>query len=188
MKNPIQIFFLCPVPEEQKPITEYIGLKENTLTNWTTLSQSNYFARLISFFTFTFSLSFLFCKKEQLGNLFFMLLKADWETASSFLFQTLGNNLSEYLLGTLSFLIFCFFLLLFRWKQLSTRLNESRFLYEEASWYDVQIWEKPFSLIKNEKLMSTQKIEPILQRLFQTLFFVLFSFLLVFLFSLDERS
>jgi hypothetical protein len=117
-----------------------------------------------------------------------MLLKADWETSSSFLFQTLGNNLSEYLLGTLSFLIFCFFLLLFRWKQLSTRLNESRFLYEEASWYDVQIWEKPFSLIKNEKLMSTQKIEPILQRLFQTLFFVLFSFLLVFLFSLDERS
>jgi hypothetical protein len=40
MKNPIQIFFLCPVPEEQKPINEYIGLKENQITNWTTLSLS----------------------------------------------------------------------------------------------------------------------------------------------------
>ena len=29
--NPnIKIFLLCPVPEEQKPLNEYINLKENT--------------------------------------------------------------------------------------------------------------------------------------------------------------
>ena len=39
MINNIKIFLLCPVPEDQKPINVYIGLKENVLTNWTTLSK-----------------------------------------------------------------------------------------------------------------------------------------------------
>ena len=183
MKNPIQIFFLCPVPEEQKPINEYIGLKENQITNWTTLSQSNYFAKLTSFLTFTFTLSFFWWKKDQLGSLIGTLFLADWETSKSLILQIFFKNLVEYLLSTFSFLLFCFSVLVFRWEQLRNRLNQSRFLYEEASWYDVQIWEKPFALIKNEKLMTSQKIEPILNRLFQTLFFIGFSFVLVFLFS-----
>ena len=39
MNTNIKIFLLCPVPDDQKPINEYIGLKENQLTNWTTLSK-----------------------------------------------------------------------------------------------------------------------------------------------------
>jgi hypothetical protein len=30
----IKIFFLCPVPNDQKPINEYIELKENSFINW----------------------------------------------------------------------------------------------------------------------------------------------------------
>ena len=50
MISKLKLILLCPVPEDQKPITEYIGLKENPLTNWTTLSTKNYNAKLFSFF------------------------------------------------------------------------------------------------------------------------------------------
>ena len=46
----IKFFLLCPIPEDQKPINEYIGLKENPLTNWTTLSKKYYERQLLSFF------------------------------------------------------------------------------------------------------------------------------------------
>ena len=43
MNSNIKIFLLCPVPETQKPINEYIALKENFLTNWTTLRKEKYY-------------------------------------------------------------------------------------------------------------------------------------------------
>jgi hypothetical protein len=52
MNSNIKIFLLCPVPEDQKPINTYIGLKENQLTNWTTLSKKNYDKKLLSLFSF----------------------------------------------------------------------------------------------------------------------------------------
>ena len=45
MISKLKLILLCPVPEDQKPISEYIGLKENPLTNWTTLSTKNYNAK-----------------------------------------------------------------------------------------------------------------------------------------------
>jgi len=67
--NPnIKIFLLCPVPESQKPINEYITLKDNFLVNWASLSKKSYYTKITnlyitflivsSFFTFpTFSFS-----------------------------------------------------------------------------------------------------------------------------------
>jgi hypothetical protein len=57
-----------------------------------------------------------------------------------------------------------------RWKQVEKEFNEPRLFYEEASWYDGQVWEKPFSILKNDKLISTQKIKPILERISRTIF------------------
>ena len=60
MNTNIKIFLLCPVPDDQKPINEYIGLKENQLTNWTTLSKKNYQKKIFQLFIFNFLfLSFL---------------------------------------------------------------------------------------------------------------------------------
>ena len=64
--------------------------------------------------------------------------------------------------------------IIFRWKQNQTRFNQTRLFYEEGSWYDGQYWEKPLSLVKNDKLISTQKIEPILQRLYKTYIILVF--------------
>ena len=52
----IKFFLLCPIPEDQKPINEYIGLKENPLTNWTTLSKKYYEQKIFSFFLLIFTI------------------------------------------------------------------------------------------------------------------------------------
>ena len=57
MKSNIKIFLLCPIPEGQKPINEYINLKENLLTSWILLKQKNYIQKIL-FVYFFFLLSF----------------------------------------------------------------------------------------------------------------------------------
>ena len=60
------------------------------------------------------------------------------------------------------------------WYQIKSRFDVSRLVYEESSWYDTQIWEKPFLLIKNDKLLKTQKIQPIIQRLSRIILMLFF--------------
>jgi hypothetical protein len=69
------------------------------------------------------------------------------------------------------------FLLFLHWKEIQNRFFEARIFYEEGSWYDGQIWEKPFLLIKNDRLLATQKIHPILQKISKTFLFTSISFL-----------
>ena len=155
MNSNIKIFLLCPVPEEQKPINGYIGLKENQLTNWTTLSKRNYEKKLLSLFSFFFFLVSFF--------------RISSFSDSRYLFDWFLITFSL----SLTFLFFLVLLIFFRWKQIEKDFNQPRLFYEEASWYDGQIWEKPFSILKNDKLISTQKIKPILQRISRTMFTLL---------------
>jgi hypothetical protein len=155
MNSNIKIFLLCPVPEDQKPINAYIGLKENQLTNWTTLSKKNYEKKLLSFFSFFF--------------LFVSFLRISSFPDNRYLLEWLLVNFFI----SLNLLFFLILLVFSRWKQIERDFNEPRLFYEEASWYDGQIWEKPFSILKNDKLISTQKIKPILQRISRTIFSLL---------------
>lgn len=139
MNTLIKIFLLCPIPEDQKPIHEYIGLKNNALLNTKNfffLSSSQTFLAVFFLSSLVFSIFFL-----QIGifviNIFFLM----------------------------------FFLLFFRWNQVNKRFQKARLFYEEASWYDGQMWEKPSLLLKNDRLLSTQQIFPFLERM-QTKFFI----------------
>jgi hypothetical protein len=151
MKLNIKIFLLCPVPEEQKPIHEYLQLKENDWTNWVTFGKEQYVKKIVSF------LFRLFC--------FFSLFQLSKYQEVEYLLETVLETLLFAFLGL------CFLLLVnfARWKDVESRFRKSRLFYEEASWYDGQIWEKPFEILKNDKLLSTQKIQPILQRILRTL-------------------
>ena len=155
MNSNIKIFLLCPVPEEQKPINAYIGLKENQLTNWTTLSKKNYEKKLVSLFSFFFFLVSFF--------------RFSSFSDTRYLFE--GLLINSFI--SLNLLFFLIVLIFSRWKQIEKDFNEPRLFYEEASWYDGQIWEKPFSILKNDKLISTQKIKPILERISRTIFTIL---------------
>jgi len=142
----IKVFLLCPVPEDQKPINEYITLKKNSFLNWTTCSLKKYLVKIISGYLFAFPV-FLISFLTLTPFSFFEIVKIFLVSASFF-----------------------FISILIRWSTINKRLVESRVFYEEASWFDGQIWEKPFFLIKNDKLLSTQKIEPILKRIWGTIF------------------
>jgi len=161
----LKIFLLCPVPENQKPINEYIDLKENFFLNWTTFTEKNYFLKFFSFYLCWFLLIFLLTIDLSFKHIFSNIL---WSLGISLLLQNI--------------MLFFFFL---RWKEMKKRFNQARLFYEESSWFDGQIWEKPFFLIKNDKLIASQKIEPILKRLRKTLFLssfinFLFFFILIF--------
>lgn len=161
MSTNIKFFLLCPIPEDQKPINEYIGLKENSLTNWTTLSRKYYERKVRSFFLVIFSLvSFLNLSDLELGGMWFV------------------NNL---FITTLVFVTLCF-IIIFRWSEVQKRFDSPRLVYEEVSWYDAQIWDKPLIIIKNDRLISTQKITPILSRLKRTTYFFSYISFLLFLF------
>ena len=164
MTTNIKIFLLCPVPEDQKPINEYINIKDNELFNWVTLSPKKYNEKIRNFFLTFFLVNFF---SIQLFN----------SNSNDFLYQSFLNVL-------FTIFSFCSFLFIvrFRWLEVKKKFDATRLFYEEASWYDGQIWEKPFELIKNDKLLSTQKIEPIILRITNLLFFF-FSLFLIFLFT-----
>ena len=152
MNSNIKIFLLCPIPEDQKPINIYIGLKENSLTNWTTLSNINYEKKLKSLFLYCFgSVSLVQC--------------FSWKDIN-YLVEWLLINLN----ATFTLLMFLLIVIYARWKQLEIDFNAPRLFYEEASWYDGQVWEKPLSILKNDRLISSQQIRPILQRIVRSLF------------------
>jgi len=148
----IKIFLLCPVPDDQKPINEYIQLKENNFSKLIFSSNKSYFSKLILDFFFFFVLS----------TLISFLLKLNYNLI---LFNTYFS---------INILISIFLINFLRWSQLLNKFRNSRLFYEEGSWYDGQTWEKPLEVIKNDKLISTQKIQPILKRIKNTLNFLIF--------------
>lgn len=147
----IKIFLLCPVPENQKPINEFFNLQENSFLNWITLKKKEF-------------------QKRFWGNYFkiFIIISIFFPFYNKPIFSFFFFNL---------FLTTIFFLTLFsifyiRWIELEKNFNKSRFFYEEGSWYDGQIWEKPLGVIKNDRLLSTQKIQSIIQRISINIFFL----------------
>ena len=141
----IKLFLLCPVPEDQKPLNEYITIKENRFLNWINLPLKKYLLKILSGYLIAFPI-FLICFLNLTPLSLLELIKL-FLISSTFLF------LSIYL----------------RWSSIDKRLTESRLFYEEASWFDGKIWEKPFFLIKNDKLLSSLKIKPLLNRLMVTI-------------------
>jgi len=82
-------------------------------------------------------------------------------------------NLSEILLNMnqISLLIFLtiFGVFFFFWRDLSKNLKKSYLLYEEGSWYQIQRWEKPLFLIKNDRLINNKRLCIVKDRMYYTL-------------------
>jgi hypothetical protein len=166
----IKIFLLCPVPENQKPINEYIQLQQDSLGFLFSASKSPFQPTLFSVYFFIFF--FLFSSSSILFQ---------FDTISFNTIVKIIHSISiSFFLTNLVRLFFLFFQY-FRWSQLENKLNQARFFYEEGSWYDGEIWEKPFLLIKNERFLNTQKIQPVIQGISRKIFRY-FSFNLFFLF------
>jgi len=70
-----------------------------------------------------------------------------------------------------------------QWDSLLKAFNSTRIFYEEASWFDGQIWDKPFSIIRNDRLIIRSQLNPLLKRtktiLISLIFFIFSIFLLL---------
>jgi hypothetical protein len=80
--------------------------------------------------------------------------------------------------------LFISFFLLPRWNDGIKILKKPLINYEETSWYDGEIWEKPLSLIKNDQLLSRIIFKRSFKKL-AFLFLINFWLLLIFLGSLN---
>jgi hypothetical protein len=171
----MKFFLLCPIPENQKPINEYLSLKEEFFTQFLLRKEKDFFSIYsnLKYKIFPFFVFFLFCN--------FWFFNYQNFLVDFFLFKLLKLFIQSILFTNFLLLIFVCISYI-RWSQLEIRLNEARLFYEEGSWYDGQRWEKPFLLIKNDRLLTTQKIQPLLQKYF-FFFRGLFYFQLVLLFS-----
>jgi hypothetical protein len=152
----IKIFLLCPVPEDQKPLNEYIGIKENPLTNWFSFTKKNYIKLFLKYYL-QFSI---------MGLILAIFFDPKNIIYSSFLFTIILFNIA-------------FYTNIFRWVTIKKGLNNSSLIYEEASWFDTQLWQKPSFIIKNDKLINSQKVKPILKRINKTLFIFILSLILL---------
>jgi len=146
MNSKIKTFLLCPIPDNQKPINEYIELKENFSSNWTTYSNKYYFNTLtflFSFFFLTIAFFQIFTNNNNINKLTVFIF-------SNFLISTILETLI-----LLSIILLLNFLI---WSQIQYKFFKSFVFYEESSWFDSQIWQKPYFLIKNDQLINKQKI------------------------------
>jgi hypothetical protein len=51
------------------------------------------------------------------------------------------------------------------WSYIGERLKKTKIIYEESSWYDGQVWEKPLEDYQRDQLIFTYQVRPLLQRL-----------------------
>jgi hypothetical protein len=165
-RNRIKIFLLCPIPEDQKPINEYINFK-NSLTGKSTQTQ-----------LFETYLKLSSTKNSEISST--IKFKSDVVLLESFLIASekipsFSNKINSFNLFSIfkNYFPIWFFFWFVNFKNLEARFLESSLIYEEVSWYDTQQWEKPFFLIKNDRFLCFLILQPILKKNF-LLFLVFF--------------
>jgi hypothetical protein len=91
---------------------------------------------------------------------------------SIFFFSIREKNIffenSLFVSGILIGMMISLLIICLPWIEIRNRFFKARIFYEEASWFDIQLWDKPFFLLKTDRLLVLHKIQPLLKRLFLT--------------------
>jgi hypothetical protein len=159
---------LCPVPIEQRPITEYLKLRESKFLNSSSLNESSYLIKILKIFFISLILFFSFS--------FFYL-----DLNSSFLKLLITTSIISYI-----FILLIHLRLFLSWQYIKKRLNDPIIFYEESSWYDGKFWTKSKSILFQEKLIQTYQVLPIIKKIVNVLTntcSILLTFLLILIFN-----
>jgi Conserved in the green lineage and diatoms 27 len=142
---------VCPVPDEQQPIVEYQLLSESCFFRSCVGDWRGYLKMLAGFWMLSFPV-------------------AAAVAAASF---PPAKYPVQFFLGGAAGANFIVLLILVRlylgWKYIRSRLSEPIVFYEESGWYDGQSWEKTPEILARDRLLATYQVQPVLQRLQQTL-------------------
>ncbi len=137
----------CPVPLEQQPVNEYKELAESWFFQWGTFPKLK------------------FGQKLSIIWLLSLLITAPISAASFPPSEATLAFLLASCLGSAFFVGLALIRLYLGWSYIGDRLKTTKIIYEESSWYDGQVWEKPVEDYQRDQLIFTYQVRPILQRL-----------------------
>mgnify|MGYP000861226365 CR=1 FL=1 len=147
----------CPVPQDQRPLTEYLLLVQSSFSKKIISNTNAYYFQLIKlglwFFAFGLIIAIL-----SIGHFRYKILLLD------FMF-------------TILLLMFVILRLFLSWKYVSDRLYQPTIPYEESGWYDGKIWLKPKSILLQDRLIYEYKIIPVFDRIYQSSFILTIAFM-----------
>lgn len=141
----------CPVPFEQQPLNEYKELTDSWFFRWATLEMSGYIRKLVWIWIWSWAI-------------------AGPVAAASF--SPTKHPVQFALMGAAGASLFLSLVLLhlyLGWSYIRSRLYNPTVFYEESGWYDGQTWAKPLEIQTQDRLVVTYQVQPILNRLKQTL-------------------
>ncbi|WP_019500042.1 CGLD27 family protein [Pseudanabaena sp. PCC 6802] len=141
---------ICPVPEEQRPVNEYVALKESFFFRWATLDRFAYVKTLVAIW------------------LAWWIVTGPVAAVSFSPGRHLGQFLGLSSMGATVGLALPLLRLLLGWVYIKDRLQSSTVLYEETGWYDGQRWPKPETDLIKERLLVTYEVQPILNKIRNT--------------------
>lgn len=148
---------ICPVPQDQRPINEYLALKDTFGFSWTTEPKLEYYKTSLKIYCITLGIFLLLFNSTTIPSLTLLL----------------------YSISGVSTTLFIFYLRIYLgWSYVYTRLMQATIAYEESGWYDGQIWVKTPEILIKDKLAGQYQVKPILNKLKTTLSFFLFLLLL----------
>ncbi|CBN58967.1 MULTISPECIES: CGLD27 family protein [Kamptonema] len=142
----------CPVPTEQQPVNEYQELKESWFFSWATLEWPSYLAKLAWLWGWSWLVS------GPIAASSFAPLKHPVQFILS------GAAGASFILGL------ALLRLSLGWLYVRSRLANATVVYEESGWYDCQSWPKTPEVLLQDQLIVTYQVQPILQRLRQTVY------------------
>lgn len=143
--------FVCPVPPEQRPVNEYQDLKESWFFRWATLDLKDYVKPMIWIWGWSWLIA---------GPVAAVSFPPEKHAMQFALCGSAGASLV---------VILVLFRLYLGWWYVRSRLLNATIFYEESGWYDGQLWEKPPEMLTQDHLIVTYQVQPILQRIRQTL-------------------
>ena len=150
----------CPVPTNQRPLNEYITLKNSIEFNWTINNFENFIKKLVEL-SFTCYLSF--------GLVFSVALQTKTTIYEIFIHSSLFTLMSIICITSRLYL---------SWKYVYNRLMQATITYEESGWYDGQIWIKSSKMLTQDTIIGTYEVLPITNRLKQVII-IFFSLLIL---------
>jgi Conserved in the green lineage and diatoms 27 len=137
----------CPVPLEQRPLNEYLQLRQSFDFNWTTPTAENFIKNVIILTTITYI---------NCGCIVFLT-------------STLNDNLIKNIIvisASSSIILTIIFLRVYLgWNYVYNRLIQATIAYEESGWYDGQIWVKTTETLSQDRLIAKYELLPIITKL-----------------------
>lgn len=154
----------CPVPEEQRPLNEYLNLKSSFFFSWPTFEIKKYIIKFITLAQTTLIFS------VPISNYFYSFTEFPYKFII----------LNCFIIITIE--IFIIIRIYLGWLYIQKRLNKPIIEYEESGWYDGQIWIKPIKILKQDRLICYYKVLPIINRVQKTIVYFFMFYFIIFTF------